>query len=211
MPPRQARLFGDRCGGFHAGLRAGGARVFFTNWFEHRTGAAEAVHREACSATGRRTAKPSWRESMAPPPPDDRPYDTKPSGRRGFRAVDYLRELCGAGEGQLGACRWRRSSKYEGTTAVRRAKLVNSFNDGYRGYRRIIAAARSWRVSPSPASRKKARRIAAALAKPQPYVNRTRLPIQQVGRVKPDGNGKPKPGSKRWAEKPDANKTGCGP
>ncbi len=26
--------------------------------------------------------------------------------------------------------------KNEGTTAVRRAKLVNSFNDGYRGYRR---------------------------------------------------------------------------
>jgi len=77
------------------------------------------------------------RESTAPPPPDDRPYDNKLMRLAEILgAVHYLRELCGADEGQL----WRKQMteilRNEGTTAVRRAKLVNSFNDGYRGYRR---------------------------------------------------------------------------
>jgi uncharacterized protein (TIGR02301 family) len=77
------------------------------------------------------------RESSAPPPPDDRPYDNKLMRLAEILgAVHYLRELCGAEEGQI----WREQMKdilrNEGTTAVRRAKLVNSFNDGYRGYRR---------------------------------------------------------------------------
>lgn len=77
------------------------------------------------------------RESTAPPPPDDRPYDNKLMRLAEILgAVHYLRELCGADEGQL----WRKQMteilRNESTTAVRRAKLVNSFNDGYRGYRR---------------------------------------------------------------------------
>ncbi len=77
------------------------------------------------------------RESTAPPPPDDRPYDDKLMRLAEILgAVHYLRELCGAQEGQV----WREQMKdilrNEGTTAVRRAKLVNAFNDGYRGYRR---------------------------------------------------------------------------
>jgi uncharacterized protein (TIGR02301 family) len=77
------------------------------------------------------------RESMAPPPPDDRPYDEDLMRLAEILgAIHYLRELCGAQEGQL----WREQMKdilrNEGTTAVRRAKLVNAFNDGYRGYRR---------------------------------------------------------------------------
>lgn len=51
-------------------------------------------------------------------------------------AVHYLRELCGAKEGQL----WREKMEAlvdaEGTSALRRAKLVQSFNKGYRSYRR---------------------------------------------------------------------------
>ncbi len=51
-------------------------------------------------------------------------------------AVHYLRELCGANEGQL----WREKMdalvEAEGTTAVRQARLVQSFNKGYRSYRR---------------------------------------------------------------------------
>ncbi|QKP78860.1 TIGR02301 family protein [Methyloligella sp. GL2] len=72
-----------------------------------------------------------------PPPPDDRPYDDKLMRLAEILgALHYLRELCGAQEGQL----WREQMdalvKSEGTTAVRRARLVNNFNDGYRGFRR---------------------------------------------------------------------------
>jgi uncharacterized protein (TIGR02301 family) len=77
------------------------------------------------------------RESTAPPPPDDRPYDNKLMRlAEVLGAVHYLRELCGADEGQLWRDQMKEILKNEGTTAVRRAKLVNSFNDGYRGYRR---------------------------------------------------------------------------
>jgi uncharacterized protein (TIGR02301 family) len=77
------------------------------------------------------------RESLAPPPPDDRPYDNKLMRLAEILgAVHYLRELCGAEEGQLWREQMQEILKNEGTTAVRRAKLVNKFNDGYRGYRR---------------------------------------------------------------------------
>ena len=77
------------------------------------------------------------KESSIPPPPDDRPYDAKLLRLAEILgAVHYLRELCGAQEGQLWRDQMREIVKNEGSTAVRRAKLVNSFNDGYRGYRR---------------------------------------------------------------------------
>lgn len=52
-------------------------------------------------------------------------------------AVHYLRQLCGANEGQL----WREQMKAlieaEGAaSALRKAKLIRSFNLGYRGYSR---------------------------------------------------------------------------
>ena len=51
-------------------------------------------------------------------------------------AVHYLRELCGAKDGQ----RWRKAISdivaAEGTTALRRATIAKRFNRGYRGYRR---------------------------------------------------------------------------
>jgi uncharacterized protein (TIGR02301 family) len=77
------------------------------------------------------------KESSLPPPPDDRPYDNKLMRLAEILgAVHYLRELCGAEEGQLWRDQMKEILKNEGTTAVRRAKLVNSFNDGYRGFRR---------------------------------------------------------------------------
>ena len=77
------------------------------------------------------------RESSIPPPPDDRPYDGKLMRLAEILgAVHYLRELCGAQEGQIWRDQMKEILRNEGTTAVRRAKLVNSFNDGYRGYRR---------------------------------------------------------------------------
>jgi len=80
---------------------------------------------------------PPAEEALVPPPPDDRPYDEKLMRLAEILgAVHYLRELCGAGEGQLWRDQMDAILRNEGTTAVRRAKLVNKFNDGYRGYRR---------------------------------------------------------------------------
>lgn len=77
------------------------------------------------------------RESTIPPPPDDRPYDDKLMRLAEILgAIHYLRELCGAQEGQVWREQMKEILRNEGTTAVRRAKLVNAFNDGYRGYRR---------------------------------------------------------------------------
>ena len=68
---------------------------------------------------------------------DDRPYDTQL-----FRlseilgTLHYLRELCGANEGQVWRELMRELVASEGTSALRRAKLVESFNRGYRDYSR---------------------------------------------------------------------------
>jgi uncharacterized protein (TIGR02301 family) len=68
---------------------------------------------------------------------DDRPYDTQL-----FRLAEilgtlhYLRELCGANEGQVWREHMRELVSSEGTNALRRAKLVESFNRGYRDYSR---------------------------------------------------------------------------
>lgn len=68
---------------------------------------------------------------------DDRPYDGKLLRLSEILgAVHYLRELCGAREGQTWRAQMRRLIELEGSTAIRRAKLVQGFNKGYRGYRR---------------------------------------------------------------------------
>jgi uncharacterized protein (TIGR02301 family) len=70
------------------------------------------------------------------------PGDSKPYDDRLFRlseilgAVHYLRELCGADEGQLWRDRMGQLLQSEGYTALRRAKLTRSFNKGYRSYSR---------------------------------------------------------------------------
>lgn len=71
------------------------------------------------------------------PNTDDRPYDSKLLRLSEILgAVHYLRELCGAHEGQIWRDQMRDLIESEGTTAIRRAKLVKGFNKGYRGYRR---------------------------------------------------------------------------
>ncbi len=68
--------------------------------------------------------------------------DGKPYDDRLFRlseilgAVHYLRELCGADDGQLWRDRMAELLKAEGSTALRRARLTRSFNKGYRSYSR---------------------------------------------------------------------------
>ena len=51
-------------------------------------------------------------------------------------AIHYLRELCGANEGQYWRDRMRELMDAEGSTALRRAKLTRAFNQGYRSYSR---------------------------------------------------------------------------
>lgn len=69
--------------------------------------------------------------------PDGKPYDD-----RLFRlseilgAVHYLRELCGAEEGQQWRERMAELVQSEGSTALRKAKLTRSFNKGYQSYSR---------------------------------------------------------------------------
>ena len=69
--------------------------------------------------------------------PDSKPYDD-----RLFRlseilgAVHYLRELCGAEEGQQWRARMAELVQSEGSTALRKAKLTRSFNKGYQSYSR---------------------------------------------------------------------------
>ncbi len=106
------------------------------------------------------------RESTAPPPPDDRPYDTKLLRLAEILgAVHYLRELCGAEEKQLWREQMKAIIKNEATTATRRAKLVNSFNDGYRGYRRTYRNCTSSATLAASRFTSEGARIAASLAK----------------------------------------------
>lgn len=79
------------------------------------------------------------RPSLAAPTnaTDSRPYDTKLLRLAELLgAIHYLRELCGANEGQFWRDTMTELMKSEGTTAIRRARLTRSFNQGYRNYSR---------------------------------------------------------------------------
>jgi uncharacterized protein (TIGR02301 family) len=68
--------------------------------------------------------------------------DNKPYDDRLFRlseilgAVHYLRELCSANDGQTWRDRMKELTDAEGSSALRRARLTRSFNQGYRSYSR---------------------------------------------------------------------------
>lgn len=66
-----------------------------------------------------------------------RPYDQKLM-RLGeiLGAMHYLRELCGANDGQKWRDHMRELVRSEGTNALRRATIARQFNHGYRGYSR---------------------------------------------------------------------------
>ena len=68
---------------------------------------------------------------------ETRPYDDKLLRLcEILGAVHYLRELCGANDGQLWRDRMKELMDTEGSSALRRAKLTRSFNNGYRSYSR---------------------------------------------------------------------------
>ena len=84
--------------------------------------------------------------TSAPPAGTPADQDTRPYDERLLRlaeilgAVHYLRELCGANEGQAWRDRMRELIEAEGSSALRRARLTRSFNAGYRGYSRTYNA-----------------------------------------------------------------------
>lgn len=70
-------------------------------------------------------------------PGDAKPYDDKLMRLAEILgAVHYLRELCSANDGQLWRDKMKELIDTEGGTAIRRARLTRSFNQGYRSYRR---------------------------------------------------------------------------
>jgi uncharacterized protein (TIGR02301 family) len=69
--------------------------------------------------------------------PDTRPYDERLMRLSEILgAIHYLRELCGSNDGQAWRERMKELMDAEGSTALRRAKLTRSFNNGYRSYSR---------------------------------------------------------------------------
>ena len=71
------------------------------------------------------------------PSSDTKPYDDKLLRLSEILgAVHYLRELCGANDGQKWRDQMRELMDTEGSSALRRAKLTRSFNNGYRSYSR---------------------------------------------------------------------------
>ncbi len=68
---------------------------------------------------------------------ENRPYDEKLLRLSEILgAVHFLRELCGGTDGQLWRERMRELLDAEGTSALRKARLTRSFNNGYRSYSR---------------------------------------------------------------------------
>ena len=97
-------------------------------------------------AQSTQAAPPSAGQPSVSGDPESRPYDQQVYQLAELMgAVHYLRELCGAEEGQIWRNQMRELVSAEGTTALRRARLVDSFNKGYRGY------ARTYRTCTKPA------------------------------------------------------------
>ncbi|MGE3528608.1 MAG: TIGR02301 family protein [Methyloceanibacter sp.] len=134
------------------------------------------------------------RESTAPPPPDDRPYDDKLMRLAEILgAIHYLRELCGAQEGQVWREQMKEILRNEGTTAVRRAKLVNAFNDGYRGYRRTYRTCTQSATLATNRFSTEGATIAAALAQNSTFASKA--PTEGTAQAAPDADqGAPAPG-----------------
>ncbi len=68
---------------------------------------------------------------------ENKPYDEKLLRLSEILgAVHFLRELCGGTDGQLWRERMRELLDAEGSSALRKARLTRSFNNGYRSYSR---------------------------------------------------------------------------
>ena len=96
------------------------------------------------TAMGLLMASPQPVLGQGGPAQDGRPYDDRLMRLSEILgAVHYLRELCGANDGQLWRERMRELMEAEGSTALRRARLTRSFNNGYRSYSRTYSSCTS--------------------------------------------------------------------
>ncbi len=78
--------------------------------------------------------------SAAPPGKDAKPYDDRLLRLAEILgAVHFLRELCGANEGQYWRERMDDVMRAEGSSALRQARLTRGFNQGYRNYARTYS------------------------------------------------------------------------
>lgn len=78
--------------------------------------------------------------AVVPSGPDQRPYDEKLLRLAEILgAVHFLRELCGANDGQYWRERMDELLRSEGSSAQRQARLTRTFNQGYRNYARTYA------------------------------------------------------------------------
>ncbi len=86
---------------------------------------------------------PCIAQAQGSPPPEreERPYDAQILRLAEILgAVHYLRELCGQNDGQKWRDQMREMTNAEGASALRKARLVENFNKGYRGYSRTYRA-----------------------------------------------------------------------
>lgn len=83
------------------------------------------------------TAAPAPGSNPSGASDDSRPYDSKLLRLAELLgSIHYLRELCGANEGQFWRDTMQELMKSEGFTPARQARLTASFNQGYRSYSR---------------------------------------------------------------------------
>jgi uncharacterized protein (TIGR02301 family) len=108
---------------------------------------------------------PPAQQQRAPAQPDDKPYDTQLLRLAELMgSLHYLRELCGANEGQNWRGIMQEIVAAEGTNALRRARFVESFNRGYRGYSRTYRSCTPTALTAIQRFVEQANTIAAALA-----------------------------------------------
>jgi uncharacterized protein (TIGR02301 family) len=79
--------------------------------------------------------------AAAPAGKDVKPYDDRLMRLAEILgAVHFLRELCGANEGQYWRERMEELMRAEGSSALRQARLTRGFNQGYRNYARTYSS-----------------------------------------------------------------------
>jgi uncharacterized protein (TIGR02301 family) len=106
---------------------------------------------------------------MAAMAQDTRPYDDRLLRLAEILgSVHFLREVCASSDGQLWRERMAELIEAEGSSALRRAKLARSFNQGYRSYSRTYTACTPSAQSAIAKFMAEGAQIADALAKTAP-------------------------------------------
>jgi uncharacterized protein (TIGR02301 family) len=94
----------------------------------------------ATSPLAAQTAAPQSSAALAPFSRENKPYDDRLLRLSEILgAIHFLRELCGASDGQMWRERMEELIRAEGPSALRQAKLTRSFNQGYRNYQRTYS------------------------------------------------------------------------